>query len=140
MGVRAFRCALYRHKQSFGEPDPFRLRHRAAIGKSFVKWCVNAWTENGARPSRFFDKGQRDLAEREQFERSCEGNFSAFIEGNFARYRIPLPNSETRGRLRPKLREGNSAVGIAIPFCCAGQDPERRTHLRCVLPAEPRLL
>ena len=72
-----------------GEPDPFRLRHRAAIGevvgqvvrermnKKAVLRRHNSWTQDNIDP-----------AEREQFREIVEGELLGLHEGNFARYRI----------------------------------------------------
>ena len=76
-------------RQSLGEPDPFRLRHRAAIGKVVGQVVrermnkkaalahLNSWTWDNIDP-----------AEREQFREIVEGELLGLHEGNFARYRI----------------------------------------------------
>jgi hypothetical protein len=76
-------------RQSLGEPDPFRLRHRADIGavvgqvvrsrmnKKAALAHLNLWAENNI-----------DVAEREQFREVVESELLGLHEGNFARYRI----------------------------------------------------
>jgi hypothetical protein len=76
-------------RQSLGEPDPFRLRHRAAIGevvgqvvrermnKKAALARLNSWTQDNIDP-----------AERERFREIVEGELLGLHEGNFARYRI----------------------------------------------------
>ena len=76
-------------RQSLGEPDPFRMRHREALRElvaSVVRGCVDmkeaaaaieAWvTSNIAQP------------ERERFREMVERELLSLHEGNFARYRI----------------------------------------------------
>ena len=76
-------------RQVLGEPDPFRLRHRAALGEivgEVVRGGLNkkkaialvaAWTQENI-----------DADEREQFREMAESELLALHEGNFARYRI----------------------------------------------------
>jgi len=76
-------------RQSQGEPDPFRLRHRTALhelvaavvrGRMDRKQAVAhvaAWVEAHVEP-----------AEREQFRETAESELLGLHEGNFARYRI----------------------------------------------------
>ena len=76
-------------KQSIGEPDPFRMRHRAALGEvvaAVVRGCMNkklavgfvgAWVREHIHED---DTGRfRDIAEEELL---------CLHEGNIARYRI----------------------------------------------------
>ena len=75
-------------RQSLGEPDPFRLRHRGDIGevvgqvvrsgmnKKAALSHLNLWAENNIDP-----------AEREQFREIVEGELLGLHQGNFARYR-----------------------------------------------------
>ena len=42
----AYECSAGRYgaiRQSVGEPDPFRLRHREALPSSLAKWSATAW-------------------------------------------------------------------------------------------------
>jgi hypothetical protein len=76
-------------RQSLGEPDPFRMRHRAALrdvvgavvrGRMDKKQAaahVGAWTQEHI--------GQE---ERERFREIAESELLALHEGNFARYQI----------------------------------------------------
>jgi hypothetical protein len=76
-------------RQSLGEPDPFRLRHRAALREvvgAVVRGCmdkkqatahVSAWTQEHI-----------DQKERERFREIAESELLALHEGNFARYQI----------------------------------------------------
>jgi hypothetical protein len=76
-------------RQSLGEPDPFRLRHRSALrevvaavirGRMNKKQAlahISAWTAAHLDPD-----------ERERFRGTVEGELLALHEGNFARYQI----------------------------------------------------
>ncbi len=76
-------------RQSLGEPDPFRLRHRAALrelvgtvvrgrmGKKQAAAHVGAWTRQHIDP-----------AQRERFQETAESELLSLHEGNFARYQI----------------------------------------------------
>ncbi len=76
-------------RQSLGEPDPFRLRHRAALrevvgavvrGRMDKKQAtkhVTTWTSEHI-----------DAAERERFRETAESELLGLHEGNFARYQI----------------------------------------------------
>ncbi len=76
-------------RQSLGEPDPFRLRHRAALrevvgavvrkrmGKKQAAKHVTTWTSELI-----------DAAERERFRETAESELLGLHEGNFARYQI----------------------------------------------------
>jgi len=76
-------------RQSLGEPDPFRLRHRAALrevvgavvrGRMDKKQAtahVGAWTREHIDPS-----------ERERFQEIAESELLSLHEGNFARYQV----------------------------------------------------
>jgi fido (protein-threonine AMPylation protein) len=76
-------------RQSLGEPDPFRLRHRTALrdvvgavvrGRMTKKEAValiRAWTH-----------AHIDAAERERFRETAENELLGLHEGNFARYQI----------------------------------------------------
>ena len=76
-------------RQSLGEPDPFRLRHRAALrevvgsvvrgrmGQKQATAHVSAWTREHI-----------DAGERERFQEMVERELLGLHEGNFARYQI----------------------------------------------------
>ena len=76
-------------RQSLGEPDPFRLRHRAALGTivgEVVRRPMNRqaavgyiadWTRTNVEP-----------ASRDRFRELAESELLGLHEGNFARYRI----------------------------------------------------
>jgi hypothetical protein len=76
-------------RQSLGEPDPFRLRHRAALrevvgavirgrmDKRQATGLVSAWTQEHIDPG-----------ERERFRDTAESELLSLHEGNFARYQI----------------------------------------------------
>ncbi len=76
-------------RQSLGEPDPFRLRHRVALrevvgavvrGRMDKKQAtkhVTTWTSEHI-----------DVAERERFRETAESELLGLHEGNFARYQI----------------------------------------------------
>lgn len=76
-------------RQSLGEPDPFRLRHRAALraivgsvirermDKKQATAHLKAWTQENIDPG-----------ERERFKETAESELLGMHEGNFARYQI----------------------------------------------------
>jgi len=76
-------------RQSLGEPDPFRLRHRATLrevvgavirGRMDKRQAiahVTRWTQEHIGPE-----------EREQFRETAESELLGLHEGNFARYQI----------------------------------------------------
>lgn len=76
-------------RQSLGEPDPFRLKHRSAIrevvgevirggmNKKFAAAHVAAWSKKNIDP-----------AERNHFREIAENELLGLHEGNFARYQI----------------------------------------------------
>lgn len=90
--IRAYERSAARYaavRQSLGEPDPFRLRHRAALrevvgaiirermDKKQAIAHVSEWTQ-----------GHIDPGERERFKETAEGELVSLHEGNFARYQI----------------------------------------------------
>lgn len=76
-------------RQSLGEPDPFRLRHREALrevvasvirgrmDKKQASVHVSAWTREHIDPE-----------ERARFQETAENELLSLHEGNFARYQI----------------------------------------------------
>ena len=90
--VRAYRRSAARYvaiRQSLGEPDPFRMRHRMSLREvvgAVVRGCmdkkqaaahVGAWTRENV--------GQEEY---ERFREVAERELLGLHEGNFARYRI----------------------------------------------------
>jgi Fic/DOC family protein len=77
-------------RQSLGEPDPFRFRHRAALrqivgevvrarmDKKAAAAFITAWVEKNGVPE----------TEREKFRDMAESELVGLHEGNFARYQI----------------------------------------------------
>jgi hypothetical protein len=77
-------------RQSSGEPDPFRFRHRAALrqiigevirgrmDKKAAAAYVTTWVEKNGIPE----------PEREKFRDMAESELVSLHEGNFARYQI----------------------------------------------------
>ena len=83
----AARCVAVR--QSLGEPDPFRMRHREAL-RSVVGKAVRT-RMNPRQASVHVAAWARDhiaREERERFREIAEREILGLHEGNFARYRI----------------------------------------------------
>ena len=76
-------------RQSLGEPDPFRLRHRASL-QEIVGEIVRAHMDRRAAAARITAWVARhiDAADRERFRELAERELIGLHEGNFARYRI----------------------------------------------------
>ena len=76
-------------RQSLGEPDPFRMRHRKALRElvtNVVRGCMNvgqATPEIESWCERYITE-----QERERFREMVERELLSLHEGNFARYRI----------------------------------------------------
>lgn len=76
-------------RQSLGEPDPFRLKYRAALrdviqtivlerlGRTATLACIAAWAEKSVKAD-----------ERDRFREVVENEVLRLHEGNFARYQI----------------------------------------------------
>jgi len=76
-------------RQSLGEPDPFRLKHRTALreivgdivrrrmGRKAAAAHIASWAEENIT-----------LADRERFREIAEGELLSLHEGNYARYQI----------------------------------------------------
>lgn len=76
-------------RQSLGEPDPFRLKHRTALrdvvgevirgrmGKRQATRYISAWTQGRIAPD-----------ERGRFQEIAESELLSLHEGNFARYQV----------------------------------------------------
>ncbi len=83
-------CARYSAvRQSLGEPDPFRLRHRAALGE-FVRHVVQGGMDKRSAARWIASKAQErmPLAERSKFIEVVETELGCLHEGNIARYRL----------------------------------------------------
>ena len=77
-------------RQSLGEPDPFRFKHKAALrqivgevvrgrmDRKAAAAYITAWVEKNGIPE----------AEREKFRDMAESELVSLHEGNFARYQI----------------------------------------------------
>ena len=76
-------------RQSLGEPDPFRLRHRAALRK-IIGEVVRGRTDKRAAAAHLaaWAQGKIDAGERDRFREIAEGELFGLHEGNFARYQI----------------------------------------------------
>ena len=76
-------------RQSLGEPDPFRLRHRDAL-RAIVTDVVRERMDRRAAASHIAAWVEKNIvgAERDQFRSLAEAELLALHEGNFARYPI----------------------------------------------------
>jgi hypothetical protein len=76
-------------RQSLGEPDPFRLRHRAAL-RALVGEVVRGHMgkKDAAAHVAAFAAEHVAAGERERFREIAESELLALHEGNFARYQI----------------------------------------------------
>lgn len=76
-------------RQSLGEPDPFRLRHRAAL-RQIVSDVVRGRMNRMAAGAHIASWVGENVApdEREQFREAAETELLSLHEGNFARYGI----------------------------------------------------
>lgn len=76
-------------RQSLGEPDPFRLRHREALQSIVGEIVRNRMTRKAAAAHIASWVAQNiDEADRERFQEMAEREILGLHEGNFARYRI----------------------------------------------------
>ena len=83
-------------RQSLGEPDPFRLQHRAGLraivgeivregmGRNVASSHIASWMQDNIEP-----------AERDRFREIAESELLSLHEGNYARYRITPAAFET---------------------------------------------
>jgi hypothetical protein len=76
-------------RQSLGEPDPFRLKHREAL-RSLVGEIVRAGMDKKDAAARIAAWTVKDIdtGERNRFREIAESELLALHEGNFARYQI----------------------------------------------------
>src|SRR5258708_6021872 len=76
-------------RQSLGEPDPFRLRHRAAL-RGIIGEVIRARMDRKAAAAYIANWVQQnmDAADRERFRGMAEDELLGLHEGNYARYEI----------------------------------------------------
>jgi hypothetical protein len=76
-------------RQSLGEPDPFRLRHRAAL-RQIISDVVRGRMDRRAAGAHITSWVGENIApdEREHFREAAETELLSLHEGNFARYQI----------------------------------------------------
>ena len=76
-------------RQSLGEPDPFRMRHRAAL-REVIGTVVRGRMEKGQTAAHVgvWTDANIDEQERARFREITERELLNLHEGNFARYRI----------------------------------------------------
>jgi hypothetical protein len=76
-------------RQSLGEPDPIRLRHRDAL-RDIVGQVIRGRMDRRTASAHLAAWSQKniDSAERERFREIAETELLGLHEGNFARYRI----------------------------------------------------
>jgi len=82
--------------QSLGDPDPFRLRHRARIGE-FVREVVTRGMDKGQAAGWIAGEAVGKIAERDRARliEVVETELSSLHDGNIARYRLrPVEFSE----------------------------------------------
>jgi hypothetical protein len=77
-------------RQSLGEPDPFRFKHKAAL-RQIVGEVVRGHMDRKAAAAYvagWVEKNDIPQAEREKFRDMAEAELLSLHEGNFARYQI----------------------------------------------------
>jgi Fic family protein len=76
-------------RQSLGEPDPFRMKHSAAL-REVISRVVRGLNNRAAAPSTIAGWADENIAvdERERFRELAESEILNLHEGNFARYQI----------------------------------------------------
>lgn len=76
-------------RQSLGEPDPFRLKHRQAL-RTVIAEIVRAGMDRKVAAAHIASWAQDhiDAPDRERFREIAEGELLSLHEGNFARYQI----------------------------------------------------
>ncbi len=90
--VWAYERSVQRYKavrQSLGEPDPFRLRHRDAM-REIVAEVVRGRMDRAVAAAHVERRAREsiDRAEEDRFREIVEDELLGLHEGNFARYRI----------------------------------------------------
>ena len=76
-------------RQSLGEPDPFRLKHRAAL-RQIVSAIIPARMNRRAAATYVAHWVEENMAaeDREQFREMAESELLSLHEGNYARYEV----------------------------------------------------
>ena len=76
-------------RQSLGEPDPFRLQHRAAL-RNIVGEVIRARMDRKAAAAHVAKWTQENVApaDRDRFREIAESELLGLHEGNYARYEI----------------------------------------------------
>src|SRR5205807_5716490 len=76
-------------QQSLGEPDPFRVKHKAAL-RQIVGDVVRGRMDRKAAAAYIASWVEKNLpeADREKFRDMAESELLSLHEGNFARYQI----------------------------------------------------
>ena len=76
-------------RQTLGEPDPFRMRHRTAL-RALVRTVVHGRMDMGRAAAHVdaWSEEHVDTPNRERFRVVVERELLSLHEGNFARYRI----------------------------------------------------
>jgi Fic family protein len=76
-------------RQSLGEPDPFRLRHRAALQR-VVGDVIRARMDRKSAAAYIAKWADENITaeDRERFREMAEGELLGLHEGNFARYEV----------------------------------------------------
>lgn len=76
-------------RQSLGEPDPFRLKHRSAL-REIVKIIVFERLDRKTAINRIskWTKKNVKTSEQERFREIAENELLSLHAGNFARYQI----------------------------------------------------
>jgi Fic family protein len=76
-------------RQSLGEPDPFRLKHRDAL-RTIVTEIIRAGMDRKAAATHIasWTQASIDVPDLERFREIAENELLALHEGNFARYQI----------------------------------------------------
>ena len=95
-------------RQSLGEPDLFRLKHRAAL-REVVGEVVHARMNRKSAVAHVaaWVNGNVDPTEREQFREMVEDELLGLHEGNFARYHIRPSEFEAWYRIWAETRAGD---------------------------------
>jgi hypothetical protein len=76
-------------RQSLVEPDPFRLRHRAALREVIGEVIRGRMDKKQATAHvKTWTQAHVDLKDREHFQETAESELLSLHEGNFARYQI----------------------------------------------------
>ena len=76
-------------RQSLGEPDPFRLQHRAPL-RQIVAEVIRARMDRKVAVAHIAKWVQENVtpADRERFREMAESELLGLHEGNYARYEI----------------------------------------------------